>query len=530
MLDHRIEFSHSVSDMFGPIHLSVFLLLVALPLLLPAGEPTSDTTQIVDLDQSGAVQLAVAKNLSIQAGLIPPAIASEAIRVEAGVFDPLLDLQFNKTELNNAVSSDPLTPANPSKVRIDEYSGAIRGQLPWGGTYDLGIDLQNRRSTIDRFRDEYSATVGAGLTLPILQGFGTDVNLAPIRIARRQAASSQWEFRQVLIDTITDTIVAYNNLYFSQEGLKVAVRSQALAQQLLEDNIRRAEIGVMSPLDITTARAEVASREEEILVARRAVRDNENLLKQLVTGEVEQILTLTLNISPPALSVPLVREVRLAFRKAIELRPDYRQALLELENNRIRLVVDQNAVLPTLDLVASYGLNGLDTSLDQTFEQITKADFASWAVGVNFSMPIPNRTATSQRRISELSIEESLLLIKRLEQTILVELDNDLGEIETARERIEASRVATMLAAESLQAEQEKLRAGSSTTFNVLELQRNLAEAQADQLRALLDYNNAVAEFHQSAGLTLQANDVALGAEAAAEAPRPEIIRRPDNF
>lgn len=526
MLDLRSDQSHALRMMVVHISLSLLLFSLARPVTLFAGEATLDSTQIVDLDQSQAVQLAVAKNLSIQAGLIPPAIAAEAIRVEAGAFDPVLDLEFNKSEFNNAISSDPLTPANPSKVRIDDYSGAIRGRLPWGGSYDLGVDLQNRRSTIDRFRDEYSATVGAALTLPILQGFGTDVNLAPIRIARRQAISSEWEFRQLLIETITGTIIAYNNLYFSQEALKVAVRSQALAQQLLEDNIRRAEIGVMSPLDITTARAEVASREEGILVARRAVRDNENLLKQLITGEVAQILTLNLSIEPPALSVPLVKDVRTAFRKAIEIRPDYRQALLELENNRIRLVVDQNAVLPSLDLVASYGLNGLDTSLDQTFEQITNADFASWSVGVNFNMPIPNRTARAQRRISELSIEESLLLIKRLEQTILVELDNDLGEIETARERIEASRVATLLAAESLAAEQEKLRAGSSTTFNVLEVQRNLAEVQADQLRALLDYNNAVAEFHQSAGLTLEANKVALGAESTA--PRPEIIRRPD--
>jgi len=303
------------------------------------------------------------------------------------------------------------------------------------------------------------------------------------------------------------------------------VRSQALAQQLLEDNIRRAEIGVMSPLDITTARAEVASREEEILVARRAVRDNENRLKQLVTGEVEQILTLQVGIDRPALGVPFTREVREAFRVAVEKRPDYQQIILQLNRNRIRLVVDKNAELPSLDLVASYGLNGLDPDLGRAIDQLTEARFASWTVGVNFSMPIPNRTANAERKISELTVEESLLQIKQLEQTILVEVDNALGEIETARERIEASRVATILAAESLDAEQEKLRAGSSTTFNVLELQRNLAEVQADQLRALLDYNNAVALFHLSTGKTLEVNNVELGGPDAP--PRPEIIRRP---
>jgi len=513
--------------LYGMVCRLTFLVLSTLTWQTHADDPARNETRLLMLDQSRAVQLAVAKNLAIQAGLIPPAIADEAIRIEQGAFDPVLDLAYQKSELNNAVSSDPLTPANPSKVRIDEYSGSIGGALPWGGSYDLGIDLQNRRSTVDNFADEYSATVGVGLNLPILRGFGTDVNLAPIRIAMNQSTDAQWAFRALLIDTITETLIAYNNLYFAQEALKVAVRSQALARQLLEDNIRRAEIGVMSPLDITTARAEVASREEEILVARRAVRDNENLLKQLVTGEIEQILTLQVAIDRPALGVPFTRDVREAFRLAIENRPDYRQVLLGLERNRIRLVVNKNAELPQLDLSATYGLNGLDTSVDRTLEQITNAEFASWTVGVNFSMPIPNRTANAQRRISELSVEESLLEIKRLEQTILVELDNTLGEIETARERIEASRVATVLAAESQDAEQEKLRAGSSTTFNVLELQRNLAEVQADQLRALLDYNNAVAIFHQSAGLTLRVNKVELGGPDVP--PRPEIIRRPDS-
>ncbi len=500
--------------------------LVAAPPPPASASPEAvEITRVLVLDQNRAVQLAVAKNLAIQAGMIPPAIAEENIRVEQGAFDPVLEAGYEIRELDNAVSSDPLTPANPSKVKIDGVDGGLTGRLPWGGRYDLGLSIQNRRSTVDNFRDEYSASVGLGLTLPILQGFGTDVNLAPIRIAQNNAVRSEWAFRQLLIDTVTDTVVTYNNLYFAQEALKVALRSQALAQQLLEDNIRRAEIGVMSPLDITTARAEAASREEEVLVARRAVRNNENLLKQLVTGEVEQILGLAVQIEAPALGVPAVDSVLAAFREAVVWRPDYRQILLELERNRIQLVVDRNAAFPALDLVASYGLNGLDRTLDDTIRQVAEAKFPSWTVGVNFAMPLPNRTADSRKKISELTVEEALLEIKRLEQAMLVQIDNALGEVETARERIEANRIATLLAAESLSAEEEKLRAGASTTFVVLELQRNLAQAQASQLRALLDYNNAVAGFHRDTGLTLDVNRVELGPDPAA--PRPQIIRRP---
>ena len=480
-------------------------------------------TKVLELNQSSAVQLAVAKNIALQTGMVPPAIARQAIRVEEGAFDPVLDVNFNKSEFNNAISTDPLTPANPSTVQVENYDAAVRGALPWGMTYDLGIELQNRRSSVDNSKDEYSAGVGIGLSQPILRGFGTAVNLAPIRIARLQAVASEWTFRQLVIDVITETLVTYNNLYFSQETLRVALRNQALAQQLLEDNMRRAEIGVMSPLDITTARAEVASREEAVLVSRRAVRDNENLLKQLITGEVEQILALRVAISPPGLGVPSIPDVPGAIRSAFENRPDYQTALLGLDQRNIALVVSRNAELPSLDLTATYGLNGLDRSLESTWRQVTNAEFATWSVGVNFSLPIPNRTRNAERRITELSIEEALLEIKGIEQNIMIEVDNALGRIETARERIEASRVSTVLAAESLQAEETKLRAGASTTFVVLELQRNLAQAQESQLLALLDYNNAVTEFHRICGLTLQVNRV----EIESAAPAAKVARPP---
>lgn len=65
------------------------------------------------------------------------------------------------------------------------------------------------------------------------------------------------------------TISTYAELYFSLENLDVERRSRDLAGQLVSSNVKRVEIGVMAPLDITQARSDLASREERVLVAER---------------------------------------------------------------------------------------------------------------------------------------------------------------------------------------------------------------------------------------------------------------------
>ena len=98
--------------------------------------------------------------------------------------------------------------------------------------------------------------------------------------------------------------------------------------------------------------------------------------------------------------------------------------------------------------------------------------------------------------------------IEQLEQQIIVDVDNASGQIVTSRERITSTRDARRLARESLDAGEERLRAGTGTTFVVLELQKKLAEAEAAELRAVADYNKAVSEYQRQTGTTLRDHHV----------------------
>lgn len=465
-----------------------------------------------NLDLGEAVSRALERNYSIRLESLSPIIARARIEAERGRFDPALEASYSRsvqTEARRGVDQNNPDAFVKDRLTDEQWDVGLVGLLPWGTSYDLGWSVRNQTGTFNAFDDQYSSFLGLSVTQPLLQGAGSDVNTTSIRIARKDAIFSDWQFRSQVITTITDTLLAYYDLHASRVALAVAQESRDLAAQLLEDNIKRAEIGVMSPLDITTARAELAQRAERLLLAERVVRDNENLLKRLISADVRDTLGIRLHIVRPPLALS---ETRLdpALIMAFELRPDYRQAILQFEKSEITLVFQKNQVLPRLDVTASLGASGVDPDVGQSLEQTVNAKSYSWSVGAVFRLPIPNRTARSNRRVAELEVARSLLGMRQLEQEIIIAVDNALGQVFTSRQRIEASQQSRILAEESLVAEEEKLRAGVSTTFVVLELQRNLAEAQLIEIQALTDYNKSVASLDRETGATLSRWNVAI--------------------
>jgi outer membrane protein TolC len=173
-----------------------------------------------------------------------------------------------------------------------------------------------------------------------------------------------------------------------------------------------------------------------------------------------------------------------------------------LEQREISLAFERSQSLPQLDLVASYGLNGLDTSFGGSWDQVSDGDTDSYSVGAVVSIPLPNRTASARRQAAALRVQRSLLELKDLESRIAVQLYNASGQIETSRERVDVARMARDLADRNLKAEEKLLQNGASSTFLVLDQQERLSQAQLDELSALVSLNNAVASYERLAGRT----------------------------
>ena len=489
------------------------LILLAAGVVAARAEENHGKGQLLDLTLGKAIRMALQKNFSISAQKFDPKISRQRERVAEGRFDPAFSLSFATGE--HAVADRFLRDRNNAGVHFsartiaqtESWSTGVSGVTVWGLGYDVSFNSSALSGTGNRFENDWTSEMTFSIRQPLLRGAGPDAVLADVRVARNNITISEWGVRNQVMSVITQVVNVYNELQFAHENLDVARRSQGLARQLLRDNIKRVEIGVKTPLDVTTAQAEVAAREAALITATRVVKDQENFLKQLITADMILLIRTRVNIAPPP-SSSVASSVIEGIRAALELRPDYRQATLDIQNRHITVAFMKNAELPRLDLTASLSMIGLDDDFGTSAQRTLARDQSSWSVGALFSIPIGNREGRGNYSAAKLSAAQALVRLQQLEQQIIVLVDNAAGAVATTQQLTVANREARRLARESLSAGEARLVAGTGTTFEVLQLQKQLADAETAELRAIADYNKAVAQYRLQTGTTLQVHGV----------------------
>jgi outer membrane protein TolC len=235
-----------------------------------------------------------------------------------------------------------------------------------------------------------------------------------------------------------------------------------------------------------------------------------------------------------------------AVEQALEMRPDYQQALLNLKILRLNLELSRDRVQPQVDLSGSWGFLGnsqLTTVLDPDgdpqqvaqggvfsshLEDLLSFDNFTWSIGVNVRQALGNRAALGQYRSDKLAIERALLQLRNLELSIVSEVRSLLRAIETNKKRVAATRISTELAKRRLEAEQKKFEVGTATSFNVSQFQERYVAAETAQTQAIIDLNRSVLSLQQALGMTLEANSIRIENGQPVLGPAAEPRPRPN--
>ncbi|MBI2812977.1 MAG: TolC family protein [Opitutae bacterium] len=493
--------------------LIVLFFSLAIALTANGQSPSGSAPEGEKITLEQAIQRALARNFSIKVQGYSASIAAARVTEALGKFDPVISGSFTYSESFNPALADATTGIRPaasfSKSDIADLS--LGGVLPWGMTYKLGANSANSRGAFNAYADNYGTFAGISGTQPLLRNFGFGSTLASIRIAQANRGISEWQLRQSVMDTVTRVIFAYHDLNFFYANLRSAIRSKELAVQLLEENRKRHKVGSMSEYDVTSAESRAATREEGILIAQRLVREAENALKQLITDDkTPGLLTRRFTIEPPPPAPIVVVDAAADFPRALEKRPDYQQAKLALKREGVNARFQLNQLLPRVDLVGSYGYNGYDTDLSTSRQQIKDRDYRASSWGVVVSVPLTFTTERGRYRAARLQQRQTEAQLELTEQDIVVRVGNAAGQIETAQQRVQASRRARELAQSTLDSEVKRLRAGASTTFFVSQQQEILSSAEVREAGAQSDYAKALAEYDRQLGLTLEKFSITL--------------------
>lgn len=474
----------------------------------PAPAPAPESAPLTLAD---AVREALAKNYTIQVEQRTRAIADTRVSLAYSRFDPRLGFSYTESHENQPSGTDTQTGEDlpPSIYDNSVYSGYLEGEAPLGLTYRLSASSNNPRGAFnDPMRpdfDYWNSFSGVSANLPLLRDFGGATTATSIRIAKTDRSISEWEFQATLINTITQVVYAYDELIFARANLRIARRLHENTSNLHRENQERFRVGAMSDFDVLSAQARVATREEGVLLAENAARDVENRLKQLISDDTSHAL-LARSIVLPEVVVPgeFKTDVAAEIHVALQRRPDFQQARLALQRNDLDYRLYRNQLLPAVDVYGSYGYSGVGNDYNSSRDSVTDRDHPAYSAGVAVTIPITSYAERARLRSARLARERAEIALRSLEQDIVVSVGNAADNIATAWQRVISTRTSRQLSERTLSAELKRLRAGTGSTFFVLQQQEILANDEQREARAVVAYRNAIAEYERQLGRTLE--------------------------
>ena len=520
-----------------------------------AGEPLS-------LTLNDAIRLALENNNDIDASRIDVEMAEHDLKAARGVYD----MRFS-SETYFERSSTPVAAflggTTAGRLKETNLTGklSLSGLSPLaGGSYQF--DFSSARLSTNNFFDglnpSFATEFKLTYTQPLMRGRKTDDNRRRIEIARKNLSLTDVQFRQRATEVITRVEQAYWELVYALRNLQVQTDAVKQARAQVETNRRQVKQGVLAPIDVVEAEAQVKNFEQHVYAAQEEVTKAENSLKTLFLHDrnAEAWSRPLVPVTPVSLEAP-----RIPLAEALNIALSNRLELAELrtnaEANQINTRYFRNQTKPQVDLTATYSSNALAGSLTESSENPLFASLTSLErrlnelsalaglpglppssfgavpdnlsggygqsltnllgqknptvqVGVRVQLPFKNRTANARlgHSLAEGRRIESLRL--RAEQVIEADVRNTMQAVRSVEARNAAASAARHAAEQQYTSEQRKFQSGTSTVYLVLQRQLELVEARGRELQTQTDLNKAVANLQRAMGNTFQYRSIAV--------------------
>ncbi|MEM6821503.1 MAG: TolC family protein [Verrucomicrobiota bacterium] len=482
-----------------------------------------------------ALSRALKYNLDVQIKAYDRELASDVIRQARGAFNPefKVDLEYedidrpqNTQEFVETGGNSTLLTGEPRIFEENNwrYNISLEGRLPTGTEYELFNQQEilsntlSRTSALSLFTPEFQNFTGITLTQPLLRNFGTNVNLAEIRVARVDKKISELEVQEAMLNTVSETLLAYFDLIYAVAEMRLKQEELELASRLTLDKQEQLEKGQVSPRELTRTESALAEIIEELTQARNQVFEKQTVLQSLLADiRIDDANT----IYTPSTNLPIQdRETDLSqlLAEAATHRPVLKIAKHAVERESIRLVYARNQTWPQLDVKATLGRNGLAPNLSRSYRKsIGDGQGNQWSVGFEFSFPLWNDTALGQRDEAENRKQQSILQLKQAEVNTSLIIQQLLSIIDSNYERLDAMSLFKSNAIRLKEQEEIRLEKGLSTELEVLKFRRDLHRAKVRELAARVDLKKAYVRLFEATGTLLTRYNIHFDSKVAGQ-------------
>jgi outer membrane protein TolC len=524
---------------------------------LDVPSPVTRDEEVQQVTLKETIAIALENNPGIAARRLEPSRVDTTILEAQSQYDPTLggELDYTKSITPNASFLSGTTRSVIDQRRADFHLSKLLRTSTQLSTDFLNDRLDNNATYIG-LRPQYSPELRLSVVQPLLRDFGWDFSYLVVRVAERNADAAAYLYEADVVDFVGRVIVTYWRVVNAREAVDVQRESFALANRTTEENEARVRVGLFAPVAVLEAQADAKRREEELIRAENDLAVARQELAQLAFYRpkgtfVPRTLEPLEEVTPEDVSPDLDKTLALALVE----RPEIVASSLGVEARQIQERIASNGLLPRLDFVGNYGVNGLagDSQIPSSttvtvqsaqkppgncmflapgFWQCTvpvsrsqplpfdggmrnaygtrgdrggllSGDWESYSFGVRLTVPLDNAGARSQHVRSSIERDQAELNHRDLLSQVTLEVRRAIADIVAGRQRIDASRVARELAEENLRNQEKRHEVGMATTKDLLDFQQRLTEARFAELSAKLDYTLAVARWRRAEGQLL---------------------------
>ena len=490
--------------------------------------PESVSLAGVTVNATGA-PLSAGTGVSSGGGIVTqlgPAISS---------FDPSLLLFTNFQHATTPQSNTQLTGTTTLIQSTESFQAAFSKAWDFGMNAQLTFASNRLKFNSPAFAlNPYtSGDLDLQVTQNLLSGFGRAVNGRNIRVQKNNQKVTDLQFEQQVITTVSAVLNLYWDLVAFRQDLQAREQELVTARQLLEDNRRQVALGVLAEIEVTRAESQVYSAQQDLLVSQTNLLQQQTVLKNaLVRNGIAAAGLSTVHVIPlDRIRLPEKEEntpLEQLVREALARRPEVAQNRTNIESNKMNLVGIKSSLRPQLQAFAELTNNALSGVLTpygalagsgvdylaggygNFLAEIFRRNYPNYSAGLSLNIPIRNRAAQSDFVTSQLELRQNELNLQKTESQIAVDVQNALIGLQQARARYDAAAHAHELQQQTFTADQRKYELGATIPYQVMQDQRDLANAVSTEVQALANYSHARIAFDQALGRTLAVNSISI--------------------
>ena len=476
-------------------------------------------------------------------------------------FDPVLtstlQLDKNDTESVSVFSPVPVVGQNTYTANVAYAQGFQWGTSIAAGFNNTHVTTNNPTSLLT---PELSSNFQFKITQNLLQGFGSVPNLRFVRIAKNNREISDVAFRLQIITTVDQIEDMYWDLVYAYENVRVQEEALTYAQKALDDSKKQAQVGTVPPIQVVSAQSTVSTDEQNLILAQNNLELEKLLMKNAVSRSIEDPMLAEADVIPTTtMQIPQEEAViptQDLINEALAHRAELVESRIDLNSRDLSSKAVRNAMLPTLDAFAYYGGSGVGGNVNpllmpptcnpavstcfngttapppfanggpvgygSTLNQLVNGTAPDKGVGLTLSIPLRNREAQANQVRAELEYRQAQVRLHQLENQVRIEVRNAQFDVRQNRASVQAAQYAVDFARQTLDADQQKLKVGLTTTTAILQDASVLTTSESNLVSAKAAYEKSRIELDRATGLLLDHSGIDV-----AEATRGQVTRLP---